>query len=465
MKKKRRRKRYQGSMTPILWIAGILIVISGLGGLTYYLVKKLSKNDQVTTTSSEPIPSANPGDPPKVSPDLKKLIDELDKNDPRWRLKDLAERSKLDPAKNGASIAVTVAAQIPRPFIESVQNFETRIDPSEPIPEAEIQRLRNAMQPYQASAVQARKIASLPRGQFDLQINLKTPTDTVLDHAQSSRRCASVLVYDSELRAAERDGAGAILSATALFNLARYHADEPTIISQVVRIANRQLALAALERALTCANVSDESLTAIQQILETDGSAAIFRTALRGDRAMMHAMIVNVGKGETAWGQQFAGVKITDSEHVQYLRHINAMIDLADKPVEKNQEAWQTLANEIASAPSNVQQILPKPPQMRDVNGRATATIRAATIAVAAERYRRAKGDWPTELKQLTPTYLKILPIDPFSGGSFKFARQPNGITAYTPGPAPDQNGAFGSIGFSPEACQGFRLIDANLRR
>jgi hypothetical protein len=59
-----------------------------------------------------------------------------------------------------------------------------------------------------------------------------------------------------------------------------------------------------------------------------------------------------------------------------------------------------------------------------------------AIISVAAERFRLAKQRWPENLEELTPTFLKTVPLDPFSGQPMKLVRSRSAFIAYSIGPA-----------------------------
>ena len=86
-------------------------------------------------------------------------------------------------------------------------------------------------------------------------------------------------------------------------------------------------------------------------------------------------------------------------------------------------------------------------------------------LAIAAERYRRAKGSWPTDLTLLAPRYIKTIPNDPYTGGPILHARVALGFTVYVQGRAAVGSGDFSAIGARPENCQGFRLLNAERRR
>ena len=460
---RRRRSRKSGNAA-VYWIGGICLFLAVGGIVTWAVVKKSGKGKGNPTTLAQ---SGSSSDPGSASGELKQALEETERKDPKWRLEDIAAaRQPLDASKNGAGIAQRVGQQVPPNLRGSLENFNYRRDPSQPIPEFEVQQLRAALQNYGQAVGEARKLAYYPQGQYALQFNFKSPMDTSLDHARLTRSAAYLLMYDSQLQGANRDGRGAMLSAFAALNASRYHADEPFVLSQLVRIATRTLALAALERAMTCANVPDDALAAMQQALEGEGNAAPFWFGLRGQRATVAAMAFNVAKGEASWSGDDAGVSLSDDDLAWFIRRMNQALDLAGRPFGPNRAAWKALSDEVARGPEMARRVLPNLDKLRVSFDRSTADVRAAAIALAAERYRRVNGDWPADLQQLVPNYMKALPVDPFSGGAFHYSRQPLGITVYSLGVTPlDHKGAFNTIGFKENENYGFRLLGPAVRR
>ena len=436
-KKKRRRSRKSGNAV-IFWMIGIFgfLILVG-GGLTWFLLKK--------------------------SPELKKVRVETDRVDPGWRLKDLAANQRtMADAENGGNIVLSVAKQIPPNVRVMFGDAADRKNPSQPTPDADVAQLRNTLQMCGAAVAEARKINYCSDGVYAIPFNLKEPMQTLVPHAEASRLTAQVLVYDSYLRAADRDGPGAVQSARALLNLSRYHRDEPILLVQLVRVAIRRQAISALERSLTCANIPDDALPVIQRTLEEEGTTSLLRVGLRGERANLDAWATSVANGNTTWGP----VSLSDNDVAWCLRHFNAAIDLADKPTEQNQQQWQRLDEDLARAPDNIKRVMPDIGKVRTALVRSVAEMRAAAIALALERYRRARGDWPTDLNQLVPDYMKMLPVDPNSGGPFRYSHPFGGISVYALGTgAPDFKGEFLTIGSKQHEGLGFRLLDANGRR
>ena len=62
------------------------------------------------------------------------------------------------------------------------------------------------------------------------------------------------------------------------------------------------------------------------------------------------------------------------------------------------------------------------------------ARLRCASAALGCERYRLARGAWPSALEELVPEFLPRLPIDPFDGKPLRFRRENDQVVFYSVG-------------------------------
>ena len=348
--------------------------------------------------------------------------------------------------------------QIPHGVSSTIVDHSGRKDISQPIPAQEINQLRTTLNNCQQLVAEARKLNSYPDGAYTIEWSFKRPIDTQLPHADAARDVGPLLLGDALVRAADGDGTGAVQSANALLNSAHYLRNEPVLITQLVRVVLRREAINALERAMTCANVSDDALKILQQGLEAEAAGNGLLAAVRGERAMTDQWARSVAKRESDWGR----LKVSDDDIAWYLRKMTVMVDLAAKPVFVHASEWQRVENEVINARNDIKGIMPAINKVRDRLVRSDAEVQTAALAMAVERYRRAKGDWPSDLKQLVPAYMKSLPADKYTGEPFRLARTKGGVTVYSV--TNRCNGEFNTIGFADNEGIGFRLLDAKSR-
>ena len=93
------------------------------------------------------------------------------------------------------------------------------------------------------------------------------------------------------------------------------------------------------------------------------------------------------------------------------------------------------------------------------------AWISCAVAALAAERFRLANQRWPQNLEELAPKWLKVVPIDPFSGAPLQMVRKGSALIIYSFGSdQKDDGGSLERTKRSQAADVGFVLHDPDQR-
>jgi hypothetical protein len=95
------------------------------------------------------------------------------------------------------------------------------------------------------------------------------------------------------------------------------------------------------------------------------------------------------------------------------------------------------------------------------------ARLLTAAVALAVERYRLAKGEWPPTLGGLVPAYLDAVPADPYDGRPLRYCRTPDGVAVYGVGPDRiDNKGKLARYTSTTDGYDiGFQLWDPSKRR
>ncbi len=75
------------------------------------------------------------------------------------------------------------------------------------------------------------------------------------------------------------------------------------------------------------------------------------------------------------------------------------------------------------------------------ITERCDAKIRDARVAIAAERYRLAKGKLSSQLSDLVPAFLSAVPTDPFDGKLLRYKTLAKGYVVYSVGEDREDNG------------------------
>jgi hypothetical protein len=150
------------------------------------------------------------------------------------------------------------------------------------------------------------------------------------------------------------------------------------------------------------------------------------------------------------------------------LRYMNKAVELAKLPPEQQRVSFQQLEATIKDQPVLVRLWVPAIGKVLDAARRSQAQLSCAIAAVAAERYRRAKGQWPGTLDELKKAgYVRQAPSDSYDGQPLRWLRLDEGAEAYSIGPDGEDNS--GKMDrqhpLTPGADIGFRLWDTAKRR
>jgi hypothetical protein len=193
---------------------------------------------------------------------------EADRLDPGWRLEELeAKRDDPPDEENGALKLLAVKKLFPpnRPLGPRESLFNGLL-PEARLNEPQVQALRKLLDGTEPAITAARELVNYPRGRYPVRW-APIPIDTLLD-CQDARDVAGWLFTDARLRAEEGDLAGALADCRAIFQTSRAIGDEPTGLSQLVRIGVRAVGVALLERLLVQGEPPADRLAELQRWLE-----------------------------------------------------------------------------------------------------------------------------------------------------------------------------------------------------
>jgi hypothetical protein len=275
------------------------------------------------------------------------------------------------------------------------------------------------------------------------------------------------------LKSQDGDADAALRSVRATLNASRSVGDEPTSLSQLVRISGRADALASLERVLAQGEPSPDALADLQRAVAEDERTPMLWLLARGERACDFEMMAYVRGGERAsmgplgpLSENLGGLKY---QQAALLRHTTRLVEIAKRPVEEQPGPLRQLEADAAGLPYLVRGLALTVDHFDGTCRRSHAQMRCAAVALAAERYRRAKGHWPEALEALVEAeLLGEVPADPYDGQPLRLAWLEDGIVIYAIGPDGHDDG--GTIDRkNPTAKKGtdlgFRLWDAGRRR
>jgi hypothetical protein len=446
---------------------------------------------------------------------LDEAMAEADKLDPGWRFADLeASRAPYpEPAKNGIDQALRVKAAMPKgkwpewpfPQFNSDKPYlgEVRLAMDDSLVEnrsaytllnAEQERVMRAEVGRAHEAIElAGQMPQFSTGRYAVKWRPEFIT-TLIPHVQEARNIGHLLTIDGRLRAHDGDIGGALHDVKAILYGGRAIGDEPLLISQLVRMACDTAAVKLLERILTCGQASERALADLQKELEEQARTPYFMTGIRGERAGLDYMLQNGENGEipaavfrrilketfaisfnatkpprNEWLLEVDAWRVylnIRAERAQFLHHINRIVELAKQP------PWEA----AYAIDSFIAEETKRKPPLSDLIGncnkhyfaytRCLAYLQTAYTAIAAERFRLAKGRWPKDLAELVPQYLDAVPLDPFDGKPLRYIRKGQAQVVYSVSQdREDQGGTFLNNPLDQGSDVGFILLDIPRRR
>jgi hypothetical protein len=396
----------------------------------------------------------------KVARAALEAVAELDRSEPGWRLKDLeAARDRIPEEENSARVVVAARRLLPPSWPpQELSEPLDRLPPPERLPPEQAARLEAELRAVAPAVTEARKLAGLPRGRHHITYR-HLVINTLLEDQESVRAAAALLKYDALRRAHAGDMAGALASCRAALNAGRSIGDEPTAISQLIRNAGVTLACHAAERVLAQGEAGPDDLAALQRAFEEEDRHPGLLVSMRGERAAQYELYDAVEKGEVdpedfserpgppEGGPAPLGWALRDrfrSELPPMLALMARHVEVSRLPPHQQAEAERQIsadAERLARDKVLTKLLVPSLNRVGEAERRRHANVRCIAVALAVERYRRQRGDWPESLAKLTPEFLKEVPLDPFDGRPLRYRQVEDGAVVYSVGPDGRDNG------------------------
>jgi hypothetical protein len=444
--------------------------------------------------------------------ELDQLLADIDREDPNWRQAHLERRPMPPPERNGMEQVLLAHAALARgwptwpfpneedgPSLRELRDamsasLEEISTPAQFDPE-QIRVLRAELARAAAAVLLARRLVEFPYGRFQLK-PAKSFLNIILNHVQQARAVENLLRYDAYLLAQENDMASALRDVRALIHTSRAIGDEPFVVSQLVRIHIDATAVATLQRVLGLGIAKDEDLKLVQALLLEEADTDFYLIGARGERALMDEFLTEVEGGKLSWSEFnrevsntgivlpggggmltnlyfFQAYMAIGAQRAEILAYMNDAVKAGKLPEPDRLSAFDEVDLRLHK---------PRPMSLLRIFGpfkfragenslRIKALLRTASAGVAAERFRLARGRWPTNQTELVPAFLPVDLKDPYDGKPLRFRHTNDGLVIYTLGRNLVDDGgnlaripAIGSAE-APDSDVGFLLFDVAKRR
>lgn len=271
------------------------------------------------------------------------------------------------------------------------------------------------------------RAASLTECQYDL----KLLGQGGLSRIKEVRELATLMLLRVSDLALRGDGDGASAAIESTLQLLRVF-DRPQLVSWMVATGLRAATCKLTGRVLE-SRPTDAALARLDQVLSRVDRPDTFTRALLAERAGILLRLRDVlgtsvpedwpetdGQFGSWSGVSLLARPMQESRMAEFLRDFRGLVRAARQPWPNVRTAVKTVRVESvfshglkSFADSSI-----------DSHGRFLARVRAARVAVLAERYRRRTGRMPQSLPEIEAALEINLPLDPFSGGELIFRRE-----------------------------------------
>jgi hypothetical protein len=379
------------------------------------------------------------------------FIDRLDLNLRR-------ENGRNDSPTNGewASGTITDLKSWQTYFRAPVQtNRNSRITTNEfpivPQPQTPAADVLLALSKYDSTIEELRIASRLPESRFPLNYDSEYPGAILLPQLAALKRCSQVLQLRAiaELQNGQPDKA--LDDVKLLLRLTDAIRTEPFLISHLVRIAMWQITLQPVYEGLAEHRWSDEQLVALDAELAKLDFLADYPFAMRGELGFLSASTDSLMRHrQDLW-------MVSSEDGVSLIPHciypliptgwfyqnqlncarmvVKYYVPLADVNRETVSPASVRYADEALRAeakkttPYNIlkKTLLPWLGKTVEKFAHAQSSVDLARTAIALERCRLARGEYPESLDALAPQFIARVPHDVIGGQPLKYRRTQDG--------------------------------------
>ena len=306
--------------------------------------------------------------------------------------------------------------------------------------------------------------AAATGGYVRFPIDFSMGFNTLLPDTQESRTVARLFMLEAYVSAHDGDYDQAYQDVQGMLATAEALHFEPTLISQLVRMAIRAMAINTIEELVSTSDWSDAQLADLQTKLAAADLKAGIKRALIGERAM--------GVGEL---KKLAIALFRSTNELEALDFYETLIASIDEPWSSAIKTSEQLADSVkglSSSPfgklkySGVLLILPATEQVIIAGARSSARTRCVVVGLAIRRFELQEGKELESMDELSAKFFALpegrsfeeMMTDPFDGQPIKTKGDTDHIAIYSVGPdLIDGQGDLGSEDSSMSDI-GFRL-------
>ena len=299
-------------------------------------------------------------------------------------------------------------------------------------------------------------------------VNFRAGPNTMLPHLGQLKGLAQFCALTALTEAESGHPAEAVQDIEDILRIAKSLGPEPTLISQLVRIAIVQIAARAASICLPRAAVDENDLKRLQEAFATAGDPQGFRNGLIGEIALsagsfsfFNAVVPatpNRGSQRAFTGDlaprignllyNASGLRVVDQTFC--VERLTELVDASGHPFPEALRLGEQVQARVQQESERFARgfkflstlLLPALDKSLAKQAGCEAVARSAMVGCAVERHRLAHdGHLPNTLGDLVPALLPAVPADPFDGQPLRYLRTGDSHVIYSIGPDKLDNG------------------------
>ncbi|MFK7819722.1 MAG: hypothetical protein AB8G99_13465 [Planctomycetaceae bacterium] len=307
--------------------------------------------------------------------------------------------------------------------------------------------------------LEAVRQATKAGGRVRFPVDFKQGINTLLTNTQEMRTLARLLCLDAHVAARENDTERVLNDIRGVFAVSNALAEEPTLISQLVRIAVNNVAINLTLELVPYCELNDQQLADLQRtISQADLKRSLFR-AYVGERAIGLEAIENFSPAPFRADNKLLALNLYEGA---IRNHNAAWSDIQEYQTASDSQLRGLNSNVFSKMRySAAALLLPSLSNTMTAFVRAEATKRTAILALAAMRQKLNGGEYPESGSLPDSKFFEHADdatIDPFSDEPMLAAQDETSLRYYSVGEDGIDNG--GEIGETTSRARdtGFRL-------
>ena len=287
-----------------------------------------------------------------------------------------------------------------------------------------------------------------PTGGLPFYFAEPNPFSTLMPDLQKLREVAVLLKDYATVEAYLGRGDEALRAADASLHFAQVTlSTEPTLISQLVRMASCAIAVSSAQQTLAWTEPT-EGLADFQAALARAATVDGITPALRGERAGIMRIYDNVRAGAlptTVLDDPTGRTPTWSSRFEQRFKRRNLVREQSDTlrvlngtiaAVKLTGPARRAACNAAeATITAETGQLMRSISKCIEADDRCKARLLCASVGMACERYRRLNGRFPETLAEIPTSVLPAIPNDPFKAQPLSYAVHDGGVVVFSVGP------------------------------